>query len=105
MARRAIAAALAIAGAAVLSGCSVSHTIIDAMPASVGGLPEGTPERPATPTPYPAVHSMPPSRTDTPLSEAEKKRLREELIATRERNAREATTTGAIAPAGSARNP
>jgi uncharacterized membrane protein len=103
--------ALAVAAASALAGCSTSYMVIDAMPAAVGGLPEKTPERPETPPAYPAVHDMPGTRADTPLSEAERKRLREELAATRERNAKrgaEATreTTGGGEPAtGTARNP
>jgi hypothetical protein len=81
---RALAAGLVLAVAAGLSACS-SSTLIDHIPTSVGGLPEGTPERPAQGPLYPAVHDLPPSRGPTVLSEAEKKRLREELILTRER--------------------
>jgi hypothetical protein len=81
---RALTAGLVLSAAAVLAACS-SAPIIDHIPAAIGGLPEGTPERPATPAPYPAVHDMPTSRGPTVYSEAEKKRLREELISTRER--------------------
>jgi len=45
------------------------------------------PERPAVQPEYPAVHDMPPPRTDSTLSEDEKKRLKDELIASRERAA------------------
>ena len=51
----------------------------------MGGLPEGVPARPATPPAYPAVHDMPPPRQDSALSEAESKRLREDLKNTRDR--------------------
>jgi hypothetical protein len=104
---RVLAPALLLVGA-VLSGCS-SHLLVDNLPASVGGLPEGTPERPATPPSFPAVHDMPPARGDVPLNEAQKKRLQDELIATRERAARQAGSAGSMAddtqPSGSARNP
>jgi hypothetical protein len=83
----------------MLGGCSSSHTIIDNLPASVGGLPEGTPARPATPAAYPAVHDMPPPRNDTPLSEAERARLKAELIATRDRNAQAGAAPAEPAPA------
>jgi hypothetical protein len=105
------ALALTVAAATTLAGCSTSYMVIDAMPAAVGGLPEKVPERPETPPAYPAVHDMPTTRVDTPLSEAERKRLREELAATREKNAKrgvEATReeSGSAAPAtGTARNP
>ncbi len=95
-----------------MCGCS-SYTLIDALPQSVGGLPEGTPERPATPQQYPAVHDLPPARSDTPLNEVEKKRLKDDLIKVREHAARQATgapepaaETGSTRTSGSAaRNP
>jgi len=102
---RVLAAALLLVGAAAVSGCSTS-ALVDSLPAAVG-LPEGAPERPATPPSFPAVHDMPPARSDSPLSEAERKRLKEELIATRERAARKAApaeSTGSTPPSGSARN-
>jgi hypothetical protein len=83
---RVLAAAMVLVGAAV-SGCS-SHQMIDNMPSAIGGLPEGAPQRPVDPPAYPAVHNMPPPRRDTPLSEAERKRLKDDLIATRERLAK-----------------
>jgi PBP1b-binding outer membrane lipoprotein LpoB len=97
-----VAAALLLAAA--LSGCS---SVVDNIPSSMGGLPEGTPQRPATPTAFPSVHDMPPARQDSALSEAESKRLREDLKNTRIKVAPpEATdTTPAAATAGSARNP
>ena len=99
-----LAAALLLAGAATLSGCA-TYALIDSLPAAVGGLPEGAPERPATPQPYPAVHDMPPARSDTPLTEAERKRMKEELIAIRNRAARQAASpeaTGSTSSSGSA---
>jgi hypothetical protein len=97
--RRALAAALLLAAAVLLTGCS-SNIIADHMPTVAGGLPEGTPARPETPTAYPAVHDLPPPRTDTVLTAEEQKKLEDELIAARNR------TSGAPAkPAGSARNP
>ena len=98
--------AAAVLLAATLTGCS---SVIDNVPHSMGGLPDGTPARSAAPPSYPAVHDMPPSRRDTALTEAESKRLREDLTNTRNRvsapiPAPEAT--GSIAPAaGGARNP
>jgi len=86
--------------AAATAGCS---SVVDTIPTALGGLPEGTPERPAAPPAFPAVHDMPPARGDTPLNEAEKKRLRDELIASRERAARqgasaEPAATGSTTP-------
>jgi type IV pilus biogenesis protein CpaD/CtpE len=68
--------------AATLCGCS---SVVDHIPTSVGGLPEGVPQRPATQADYPAVHDIPPARQDSALSEAESKRLREDLKNTRNR--------------------
>jgi hypothetical protein len=98
-----LAAALLLA--ATLAGCS---SVVDTIPTSLGGLPEGVPQRPAAPTAYPAVHDMPPARQDAALSEAESKRLREDLKNVRNRVApAEATgsTAGNAGNAGGARNP
>ena len=88
--------------AAALAGCS---SVVDNIPSSVGGLPEGTPQRPATPTAFPSVHDMPPARQDTALSEAESKRLREDLKNTRNKVVSPEATGGTAGNAGSARNP
>ena len=91
-----MAAALLLA--ATLAGCS---SMVDTIPSSMGGLPEGVPARPAAAPAYPAVHDLPTARRDGALNEAESKRLREELKNTRARIApAEATGT-----AGGARNP
>jgi hypothetical protein len=75
----------------------------------VGGLPEGVPQRPTTPAAYPAVHAMPPARADEPLSDADKKRLREDLAKMRDSAARDAAAAISADPtgrnAGTARNP
>ncbi len=91
-----VAAALLLA--ATLAGCS---SIIDTVPSSVGGLPEGVPARPAVAPAYPAVHDLPRSRREGALNEAESKRLREELKNTRARVA----PPQATGTAGGARNP
>jgi hypothetical protein len=88
--------------AAALAGCS---SMGDHVPASMGGLPEGVPERQAGPAQFPAVHDMPPQRQDSALNEAESKRLREELKNTRNRITPTETTGGTAAKAGGARNP
>ena len=96
MSRNGRRVAFALLLAAMAGGCS---SVIDHIPTSMGGLPEGTPPRAAVQAPYPKVHDMPPARQDTALSEAESTRLREDLKGTRTR----------IAPppeaAGSARTP
>jgi hypothetical protein len=89
---RGLVVALLLAGAAILAGCSSGGVIGDYAPTAVGGLPEGTPQRPTKSTAYPAVHDMPPPREQTPLSDAEQKRLEDDLVAARKR------TTDAAAP-------
>jgi len=69
--------------AAGLAGCS-THTG-DTLPASMGGLPAGAPERKAEPLAYPAVHDMPPPRTNTVLTEDEVKQAERDLTQVRTR--------------------
>ena len=89
----------------MLGGCTSSR-VIDSLPASLGGLPEGVPPRPTASVDYPAVHNMPPPRNDPTLSYAEKKRLEDELIAARNRAAQQGGRTDAVpTSAGAARNP
>jgi hypothetical protein len=98
---------LASGASGILAGCA-SHALIDSLPASVGGLPEAARERPATPPIYPDVHDMPPSRSEAPLNEADRKKLKDNLIATRERNARKGgvpATTGSTRTSGTSRDP
>jgi hypothetical protein len=83
--RRALVAAGLIAAAVALAGCG--STIADRMPTAVGGLPEGSPQRPTTPAAYPAVHDMPPPRATQVLSDADAKKLEDDLKATRDRAA------------------
>jgi hypothetical protein len=89
--------AAAVLLAAALTGCS---SVVDSIPHSMGGLPDGVPARPAVAPAYPAVHDLPPPRTDSALTEGESKRLREDLKNTRNRVA--PTSSDA---AGGARNP
>jgi hypothetical protein len=80
--------ALLLVGAlCLLGGCASSNKMGDYVPAGAGGLPEGTPERPATPYAYPAVHDMPPPRDSAVLTSAEQKKLEDELAAARNRAA------------------
>jgi len=94
--RRAPAAALLIGAAVILAGCSTG-SMGDNMPAAAGGLPESTPQRPATPAAYPAVHDMPPPRGTAVLTDEEQKKLEDDLVAARNRAAGK--------PAGGTRNP
>jgi len=83
--RRALVAAGLVAAAVALAGCG--STIADRMPTAAGGLPEGSPQRPTTPSSFPAVHDMPPSRATPMLSDADAQKLENDLKATRDRAA------------------
>jgi hypothetical protein len=89
--RRLIGAALACAVSVCLASCS---TVMSEMPTQAGGLPAGTPERPATAPDYPAVHDMPPRRATAVLTEEEKKKVEAELAAMRAEQARRAKARG-----------
>jgi hypothetical protein len=63
------------------------------------------PPRPAEPAAYPAVHDMPAGRGASTLSDAERKLLKDDLIASRERAIQQGTnpdapTSGAPGTAG-----
>lgn len=83
---RAARAGAAIALIVLLSACS---SVFGELPAAVGGLPEGTPERPAAPAAYPAVHDMPPPRSAI-LTAEEQKKAAAELAATRDQQSKRA---------------
>jgi hypothetical protein len=96
---RTMAVVLVFGGAMILAGCSGS-IIADHMPSIAGGLPEGSPQRPADPPAYPAVHDTPPARENAVLSDEEQRKLEADLAAARERMS---NPTGK--PAARARNP
>jgi len=85
-----VGVALAGAGCVILASCS---SVLSELPTQAGGLPEGTPDRPATAPAYPAVHDMPPPRANAVLTEDEKKKVEAELAAMREQQARRAATS------------
>src|SRR5262249_41921150 len=70
----------------------------DRLPPAAGGRPEGSPPRPAPPAAYPAVHDLPPARTDTMLTAEEQRKLEDELVKARKR------AEDAAKPAGTAGN-
>ena len=78
---------VALALAVSLGACA--STVAD-LPSQLGGLPAGTPERPAQPPAYPAVHDMPPPRPNTVMTEEERKKAQAELSALRERQEKQA---------------
>jgi hypothetical protein len=86
-----IGLALVCVGSFFLVSCS---TVLSEMPTQVGGLPAGTPQRPAVAPEYPAVHEMPPPRTAAVLTEEEKKKVEAELAAMRSEQARRAKARG-----------
>jgi hypothetical protein len=71
---------------ALLTGCTSFslNSLIDIMPSAVG-LPADAPERPVAPPNYPAVHDMPPPRSNSTLSAEEQVKLEEDLVAVRTR--------------------
>ena len=87
--RRTIGRSLLAAFAVVasLTGCSAGplSDSLKQMPESLGGLPPDAPKTPAMPYQYPAVHDMPPPRSDEPLSEDRQWQLEKELNAARDR--------------------
>jgi hypothetical protein len=95
--RRALVAAGLIAATMALAGCG--STIADRLPIAAGGLPEGSPQRPAAPSSYPAVHDMPPARATPMLSDADAQKLENDLKASRDR------TTAAAKAAADADKP
>jgi len=86
-----IEVALVCVGSVFLVSCS---SVLSEMPSQVGGLPAGTPERPAAAPAYPAVHDMPPPRATAVLTEEEKKKVEAELAAMRAEQARRAKARG-----------
>jgi hypothetical protein len=83
--RAAVSGAL-LTVAVMLSGCA-GH-LADSVPAVVGGLPEKIPPRSETPPEFPAVHDRPAARAEGLLSEDERKKLKDELNASRDRATR-----------------
>jgi hypothetical protein len=83
------------AAAGVLGGCSAGSSVADHVPTALGGLPEGTPQRPKTTSAYPAVHDMPSARPTTVLTDAEQTKLENDLAAARNRAAEAAKAAAA----------
>jgi hypothetical protein len=79
--------ALVCAGSLLLASCS---TVLSEVPAQMGGLPAGEPQRPDVAPVYPAVHDMPPPRSAAVLTEEERKKVEADLAALRAEQARRA---------------
>jgi hypothetical protein len=75
-----------LAAAMTVSGCT-TH-IGDSVPAAIGGLPEHTPARPTTQSEFPAIGDQPQARSEVLLNEAERKKLKDDLNASRDRAAK-----------------
>lgn len=75
------------------------------MPTAAGGLPEGTPQRPATPAAYPAVNDRPPKRDSPMLTDEEQRKLEDDLVAAGKRASGATSGAAGAKPAGTARNP
>ncbi len=68
-----------------LAACGSVTSGLSSLPKEVGGLPDSTPARPATQMAYPAVHDMPPPRTQVVLTPEQVKDAEAELTAVRDR--------------------
>src|SRR5262245_27225034 len=84
-----------MSGACVPSGSPDGITVATHLPAALGGLPQGAPQRPTTSSAYPAVHDMPPSRPTNVLTDAEQTKLESDLVAARNRAAEAAKSAAA----------
>ena len=66
----------------------LAQTMLERLPPSMGGLPADAPAAPKTPYQYPAVHDMPPPRTDKTLSDDQQSDLLKQLENARDRQVR-----------------
>src|SRR5262249_47611021 len=73
------------------SGCA-SH-LADSVPAAVGGLPENIPPRLETPPEFPSVHDRPAARAEGLLNDTERKKLKDDLTASRDHATRLSQTS------------
>jgi len=75
---------LALFGACVLTSCAPAG-MGDKLSPALGGLPTDAPARPTAPYEYPAVHDMPPPRSDTPMTEDQQLKMEKDLTAIRDK--------------------
>ncbi|MCB1411599.1 MAG: hypothetical protein KDJ76_00575 [Xanthobacteraceae bacterium] len=91
--------AVAAAVSASLASCSIPIADLPAI-----GVPADAPARPKDPGSFPAVHDMPPDRSEPALARDDQARIETELEAARDRQARAAAAANAAdAPKSSAR--
>ena len=89
----------AAAVSASLASCSIPIADLPAI-----GVPADAPARPKDPGSFPAVHDMPPDRSEPALARDDQARIETELEAARDRQARAAAAANAAdAPKSSAR--
>lgn len=81
-----------------LAGCSSTFASLPLV-----GEPADAPKAPADPGSFPAVHDLPPPRSDAMMGTAEQARVEKELAAARERQAAEAAAADAADEPRSAR--
>ena len=74
-------AGFALALSCALAACG---THVGDVSPTLGGLPQGAPQRPAETMPYPNVYEVRPKRQATPLSDDEQKKLESELTKLRD---------------------
>ena len=90
-----VLAAATVLCAAFLAGCAMN---VGDIPSPIA-LPAGTPERPAVPYTYPAVHDMPPQRPAPLMSQEQADKAEADLVAARNRQ------TGGAPPKPPAKKP
>jgi hypothetical protein len=73
--------------AVALGACASTFS---SLPTQLGGMPADAPQQPVAPAAYPAVHDMPPPRSDVVMTQEEQKKAETELMALRERQEKEA---------------
>jgi hypothetical protein len=83
-------AALGVLMGGCAAGPSVLTTAPEALPESMGGLPANAPAAPKDPYKFPAVHDMPPARSDTPMSNDQLLKAEQDLQGARARQAEKA---------------
>ena len=86
-------AALGLTVAGCAAGPSIFTTAPEALPESMGGLPNDAPAVPKTPYPFPAVHDTPPARAAKPLDTDQLQKTEQDLESTRYSQIKRATDT------------
>jgi len=80
--------ALALLAAGAVCGCTSTMSSLPLV-----GEPDKLPPRTDTPVSYPAVHDMPAPRDTKPMTDADRKKLEDELVAARNKQEADTNTT------------